>query len=158
MTTWAEVVVGDVVAGKGGGLWSVVDRSADGQIVLESVSTGARRPGTPNPSAEVVVVIPNTSAEAAAIALTTVVLGGEEIGHRNEDGRWMAPVTFVHTGSALGHLYVFHGVGSAEFTLGQALAEHHRLHTDRVPQVQDHVHDPDYFTGRVKDRAEVAGA
>lgn len=148
VTTWADVSPGDVVEGKDHGLWTVLEKDPSGRMVLESVASGNRHEGSPPPDGEVKIVIPVVSSMAAATALTTVLLGGEEIGHRNEDGRWMAPVTFVHLGSVLGHLHVFHGGAPAEATLGGALAYHHRLHGERVRQVQEHVHDPDYHRGR----------
>lgn len=148
MTTWADTNEGDIIEGRAGGLWVIESKTAD-SITLTSYSDPlVRRTGSPGPTDPVVIAIPAATAEASALALARVALNGEIIAQKNESDEWMTPPVFAHPGSMLAHLYVFHGVVPTGMTHNQLVVEHHRLHQELIVPTTEHVHDPDFHTGR----------
>jgi len=165
---WSEVQPDDIVEGSGGSLWAVdrIDEIDERgrtlrprRVTMTHATSGEQRVGQPNPDKEVVVVVSAAEALEAAVAVTTVHLGGQDIGTRfegpapgqNEQGEWICPATFTHPGALMGHLYVLHGIhGSAVSNLHLTALE--RLHVEvhgvdrrtTVGRWVEHVHDPRY--------------
>jgi hypothetical protein len=163
--TWSEVRQDDIVEGSNGSLWAVdrIDEIDERgrllrprRITMTHVTTGDSRSGQPDPDKPVVVVVSAAEALEAAVAVTKVSLGGQEVGTRfgplpgqNEQEEWICPTDYEHPGGFMGHLYVLHGVHGGAVA-GLHLGALRRLHDEisaparRAGTYVPHVHDPRY--------------
>lgn len=153
MTTWADVDPGDLVIGKNDSLWAVEDIDhTTGKVVLRNATTDRLVEQVVPLTNAVGISVRRDEQMDAAVALTKVYLRGEEIARRNEDGRVMTPPVFVHPGSVLSHLYVFHNrpLPFDSPSLEALIAEHHAMHERGLSISEDHVHDPRWNDDRAR--------
>lgn len=158
---WSDVLENDIVEGSKGSLWSVdsIEEVDDHgkpihprRFTLTHILTNEKRPGQPDPTKIVIVVVSATEALDAAIAITKVHLGGQEVGRlpgQNELGAWICPTDYSHPGAFMGHLMIHHGITGGALS-GLHLGALRLLHAEvseparRGPAYVEHEHDPRY--------------
>lgn len=152
MSTWTEVGLGDLIMGGNDSLWVVeeFDRTS-GKVVVSHAISGKRVENVVTLDKPVQIAVRAADRYDLGVAATQVALGGEIIAYTNERGEVMTPPVFVHVGSALGHLYIFHDkVLPVDTSLDAIEATHHAMHERGLSLAHEHVHDPRWADGRGK--------
>jgi len=141
---WDLVPVGAVVLIKGVE-WTVTAS----QRHEVTVRTKAGKMHTGRPTGLVEVLSTPMEGMEIATALAQVQLGGQvaAVGP-DENGVHFTPVTFPDVGSALAHIYIFHGQVPSSGSIRDVLAEHKRLHDVKGKGYVEHLHDPDFLSRR----------
>lgn len=143
---WDDVTVGSTVL-LNGARWKVTERH--GPTVTARTDQGQTHTGTPKGLVEVANLAPSTSQMDVAAALLQVQLGAQVVAvGPTKEGMHYVPVSFADVGSALAHIYLFHGQTYSNDSVREVLAEHGRLHDAKGAGYVDHIHDPQFLARR----------